>query len=88
MAGQRPMGSLLLCMGRFMQHHPDVIKNRTLEAEIQDKSKGGLSKTLALTQTTWFILQCISRAIEGIAVTELEVATCTFAALNFATYVL
>ena len=28
----------------------------------------------------WFILQCISRAIEGIAVTELEVAT-------FATYV-
>lgn len=85
-----------------MQHHnngpptvleakdvPDVIKKRTLEAEIQDKSKGdALSKTLALVQTTWFILQCISRAIKGIAVTELEVATCAFAVLNFVTYVL
>ena len=71
------MGSLLLCI---MQHHPDVIKNRTSEAEIQDKSKGDrLSITLALTQTTWFILQCISRAIEGFAMTELEVATCAFA---------
>ena len=47
------MGSLFLCMGGFMQHHPDVIKKRTLEAEIQDKSKGdGLSTTLALAQTT------------------------------------
>jgi hypothetical protein len=89
-------------MGGFMEHHDDrpptvlkakdvpaVTKKRLLEAEIQDKSKGdGLSKTLALVQTTWFILQCISRAIEKLPVTELEVATCAFAVLNFATYIL
>jgi hypothetical protein len=89
-------------MGGFMQHHdngpptvlkaedvPDVTKRRMLEVEIRDKSKAdGLSKTIALVQTTWFILQCISRAIEGISVTELEVATCAFAVLNFATYIL
>jgi hypothetical protein len=89
-------------MGGFMRHNdadpptvmeaenvPDVVKNRILEADIQDRSKGdGLSKTLALVQTTWFILQCFSRVIEGIAVTELEVATCAFAALNLVTYIL
>jgi hypothetical protein len=89
-------------MGGFMEHHDDgpptvleakdvpaVTKKRILEAEIQDRSKGdGLSKTFALVQTTWFILQCISRAIENLPVTELEVATCAFAVLNFATYIL
>ena len=68
---------------------PAVTKKLILEVEIQDKSKGdGLSKTFALIQTTWFILQCISRAIEKLPVTELEVATCAFAFLNFATYIL
>jgi hypothetical protein len=89
-------------MGGFMEHHDDgpptvlkakdvpaVTKKRLLEAEIQDRSKGdGLSKTFALVQTTWFILQCISRGIEKLPVTELEVATCAFAVLNFATYIL
>jgi hypothetical protein len=89
-------------MGGFMEHRDDgpptvleakdvpvVTKERILEAEIQDRSKGdGLSKTFALVQTTWFILQCISRAIEKLPVTELEVATCAFAVLNFATYIL
>jgi hypothetical protein len=89
-------------MGGFMEHHDDgpptvleakdvpaVTKKRILEAEIQDKSKGdGLSKTFALVQTMWFILQCISRATENLPVTELEVATCAFAVLNFATYIL
>ena len=68
---------------------PAVTKRRILELEIRDKSKGdGLSKTFALIQTMWFILQCISRAIEDLPVTELEVATCAFAFLNFATYIL
>ena len=68
---------------------PAVTKKRILEVEIQDRSKGdGLSKTFALVQTTWFILQCISRAIEKLPLTELEVATCAFAMLNFATYIL
>jgi hypothetical protein len=89
-------------MGGFMQYHDDkpptvleakdiprVIKMRILETEIQDRSKGDvLSKTIALVQTAWFILQCISRGVEGLPVTELEIATCAFAVLNFGTYIL
>ena len=51
--------------------------------EIADRSKGDyLSKTVVLLQTTWFIGQCISRGAYGLAVTELEVVTLAFAALN------
>ena len=51
--------------------------------EIEDRSKGDyLSKTIVLFQTTWFIGQCISRGAYGLAVTELEVVTLAFAALN------
>ena len=89
-------------MGSFMQHHdndpptvleadhvPKVIKMRISEAEILDRSKGdGLSKTFSLAQTTWFIPQCISQVVQGIFVMELEIATCAFAVLNSATYIL
>ena len=53
------------------------------EEEINDRSKGdALSKTLVLGQTSWFIAQCITRKAEGLAITELELATLAFAALN------
>jgi hypothetical protein len=56
---------------------------------IKDKSKGDLlSKGFAILQTGWFILQCIARKIQGLAVTEIEIVTLGFAALNFATYAL
>ncbi|KZT25921.1 hypothetical protein NEOLEDRAFT_1199558 [Neolentinus lepideus HHB14362 ss-1] len=55
--------------------------------EITDKSKGdGLSKALAILQTSWFILQCVARGIQRLQVTELELATCAFAVLNGVTY--
>lgn len=54
---------------------------------IMDRSKGdALSKGIAILQTGWFILQCIARKIQGLPVTELEVVTLAFAALNFAVY--
>ncbi|EPQ51360.1 hypothetical protein GLOTRDRAFT_49218 [Gloeophyllum trabeum ATCC 11539] len=57
------------------------------EREIQDKSKGDwISKGLAILQTTWFILQCITRKAQGLPVTQLELATCAFAVLNAFTY--
>ena len=57
------------------------------ENEIRDKSKGDvLSKGLVVIQTGWFILQCIARRIEGLPLTELELVTLAFAALNFVTY--
>ncbi|KAF8581442.1 hypothetical protein K439DRAFT_1636153 [Ramaria rubella] len=57
------------------------------EKEIEDKSKGdGFSKAFVLVQTIWFALQCIARAVQGLSITELEVATLAFVALNLVTY--
>ncbi|KAF9460661.1 hypothetical protein BDZ94DRAFT_1323921 [Collybia nuda] len=53
------------------------------EEEIQDRSKGdGLTKAIAIFQTTWFVTQCIARHIQGLLVTELELITLAFATLN------
>ena len=58
------------------------------EAEISDKSKGDfLSKLIAILQTTWFILQCIARGHQQLALTELELVTLSLASLNAITYV-
>jgi hypothetical protein len=55
--------------------------------EIKDKGNGDmLSKALVVIQTGWFILQCIARRLEHLPITELEIATLAFAALNFVTY--
>ena len=61
-----------------------LIKFPTItEEEIEDRSKGdALSKTLVLGQTSWFIAQCITRKAEGLVMTELELVTLAFAALN------
>ena len=51
--------------------------------DIQDKSKGdSFSKGFAVLQTTWFVSQCIARAVAGLVITELELATLAFAVLN------
>ncbi|KAF8217227.1 hypothetical protein K438DRAFT_1748320 [Mycena galopus ATCC 62051] len=51
--------------------------------DIMDKSKGdALSKGVALAQGLWFITQCVARVQQGLAVTELEVATLAFAVVN------
>jgi hypothetical protein len=57
--------------------------------EIKDKSKGdALTKGLVLIQTTWFLLQCVTRGAQHLSLTELELATAAFALLNIVTYVL
>ncbi|KAF9457843.1 hypothetical protein BDZ94DRAFT_1313790 [Collybia nuda] len=51
--------------------------------EIIDHSKGDeITKGLALLQTVWFIIQCIARASQHLPLTEIEVVTLAFAALN------
>jgi len=55
--------------------------------EISDRSKGDfLSKALAMVQTGWFVLQCIGRYHQGLPLTQMELATVAFAALNIMTY--
>jgi len=59
------------------------------EVEIQDRSKGDyLSKGIVLMQTSWFITQCVVRAMYGLEITELEVATLAFAVLTGIIYYL
>jgi hypothetical protein len=57
--------------------------------EIQDRSKGDVfSKGFAVLQSSWFITQCIARAVYGLTITELELATLAFAVLNAILYFL
>jgi hypothetical protein len=57
------------------------------EEELEDKAKGDfLSKTIAILQVSWFIIQCIARFIQGLAITELEVATLALASMNVFMY--
>ena len=58
------------------------------EAEIKDRGKSDwLAKSLVLLQTSWFVMQCIARAIEHLPVTHLEIVTLAYAAMNFVIYV-
>lgn len=60
---------------------------RITEEEIQDRSKGDfISKGLVVVQSTWFVLQCLARAVKHLPVSELEVMTLAYATLNFVTY--
>ncbi|KAF8648770.1 hypothetical protein AX16_006177 [Volvariella volvacea WC 439] len=59
------------------------------EEELLDKGKGDfLSKSIAVIQTSWFVLQCIARNAQGLVITELELGTLAFATLNVITYFL
>ena len=58
-----------------------------VEAEILDRSKGDeLSKGLVVIQTTWFIVSCCARAAQHLTITNLEVITLAYAALNGVMY--
>lgn len=59
------------------------------EQEIRDRSKGdSLSKALAAGQAGWFVAQCVSRLVKGLAVSQIEVVTLALAALNGIIYFL
>ena len=56
--------------------------------EIEDKGKSDwLAKSLVLLQTSWFMMQCIARAIEHLLITHLEIMTLAYAAMNFVIYI-
>ena len=58
------------------------------EEEIRDRGKSDwLAKSLVLLQTSWFVTQCIARAIEHLPVTHLEIVTLAYAAMNFVIYI-
>jgi len=56
-------------------------------AEIQDKARGDfLSKAIVILQSLWFIVQCMARGKQGLALTELELVTLALASLNGVMY--
>ena len=58
------------------------------KSEIKDRGKSDwLAKSLVLLQTSWFVMQCIARAIEHLPVTHLEIVTLAYAAMNFVIYI-
>ena len=58
------------------------------EEEIKDRGKSDwLAKSLVLLQTSWFVTQCIARAIERLPLTHLEIVTLAYAAMNFVIYI-
>jgi len=62
---------------------------QTTEEDITDKSKGdALSKLIFILQSTWFILQCVGRRMQGLNLTHLELTTLALASLNGITFIL
>ena len=72
----------------------ELVKDKSFEIciteeEISDRSKGdGLSKLIFMLQTSWFIIQCLSRHIQGLDLTQLELTTLAMASLNAFTWIL
>jgi len=90
--GQVDPRSPVLTFERYTKTEERERLNRKLhkisEEDIKDRSKGDiLSKLIAITQTTWFILQCIARGQQRLTLTELELVTLALASLNAITYV-
>ena len=58
------------------------------EAEIENRGKSDwLARSFALLQRSWFVMQCIERAIEHPPVTHLEIVTLAYVAINFVIYI-
>ncbi|THU79073.1 hypothetical protein K435DRAFT_561813, partial [Dendrothele bispora CBS 962.96] len=73
------------CLLEFLIQHEYIVITRN---EISAKSMSdGLTKIIAIGQTSWFIAQCIARAFQGLTITELEIVTVAFALLNIVTYI-
>jgi len=73
------------CFKRLIEE--DNFEVSITEQEIEDKSKSdSLSKFIAIIQTSKFIIQCIVRWRQKLALTELELITLALASLNAITY--
>ena len=71
----------------YFKAHQDIKIPKLTAADIADRSKGdALSKIIAILQTTWFIVQCVARGQQRLAVTELELVTLALASLNVMTF--
>ncbi|KAF9063170.1 hypothetical protein BDP27DRAFT_1232520 [Rhodocollybia butyracea] len=71
---------------RSLLAHADFIGQMT-ESEIKDRSHSdGFSKLVAVTQTTWLVIQLLARVAQGLPTTELEIMTTAFVFMNVLFY--
>ena len=92
------MGGFVSDDGKKMLSREDIenlVRNEEIvypivsREEILDRSKGDVAtKALVVSQTTWFLLQCVARGSQGLALSELELATAAFALVNIIIYAL
>jgi len=74
--------------GQTFEEPSEMIAFPTITAEeIHDKARGDfLSKAIVIVQLLWFIVQCIARGKQGLALTEFELVTLALASLNGVMY--
>jgi hypothetical protein len=72
---------------RFLAERDISLLPDVASSTIQDKSKAnGLAKLLVCAQALWFCLQCVSRVIQGLSITLLELNTFAHALCAFLIY--
>lgn len=60
---------------------------RISKKEIFDKSKADrFTKTIACLQTSWFVTECVARAIQKLSISPLELSTCAIILCTVAVY--
>jgi len=88
-ASPKDQNGQVLTVDRFKEliEHSDFDLPDITEEDIEDRSKGDvLFKLIAILQTSWFIIQCIARGQQRLALTELELVTLALASLNAVTF--
>ena len=66
-----------------------AFKIQIAEDEIAHRSRGdALSKIIFILQSSWFIMQCIARHVQGLGLAQLELTTLALASLNGITFIL
>jgi len=88
---KKPKGRVTILTPELLRElvkDPDFEIEKT-EEEITERSKGdALSKLIFVLQSTWFILQCVGRRVQGLNLTQLELTTLALASLNGITFAL
>ena len=79
---------ITLEMLEWLVNDPDIDIQLT-EDEIMDRSKGdGLSRIILILQSSWFIVQCIARRVQGLDISQLKLTTLALASLNGVTFMM
>ena len=72
----------------IMKHFPRIITDITEEEILDRAASSSLSKALLVVQVAWFCTNCVSRLIQGLQLSLLEVSTVARAICALLTYIL